>query len=510
MKKFVYSFIFLILFIATGHAQLSLVDIGASSLVNPLTLPSTPVAVYSSIRYTPYLGPWGRVLCSPAATQTDVAFVNNVPDYATAITFCGVNTPTVIKVYDQSGNGNDLIQNTAANQPSFSTVALVNGAMPVIVDGVFVSSTKSMVIPTSLSLPRDNFSQFMAVRQVISYQAQNFFEFTNAGAADFSEFLFNGVPFDTGVDINNGSFVLSGVRPRGQMTTIGIRSSAGASTFSINGTVSTQAPAAALTMNHGGQVGTSIAGAIYNMQGDIFALVFYASALSDPNAALVLSAFNTAFSIPQTFTTRLTYGGSSLISSIGSTLNQNVIRKESLSTKVEIYNFGNSAGQTLTQECSGDPNAAELGMYDGTKARNIFVIDAASSDIANHAAFANSAAAIAFANTLYTTVTVPCVSTRLATGATARVVVPTIISRAGFDTTTNFYEDARVQYNLNVVAGAAANSYSVADRAANTNIGCALCYFDPTYFYFDGIHLNDNGYTVMGGIDGPIINSLVQ
>jgi alpha-L-arabinofuranosidase B-like protein len=56
---------------------------------------------------------------SDNATQDIVILPNGHIDMATLITFAGVANLFVTKWYDQSGNGADLTQITAANQPSF-------------------------------------------------------------------------------------------------------------------------------------------------------------------------------------------------------------------------------------------------------------------------------------------------------------------------------------------------------------------------------------------------------
>lgn len=497
-------------------AQLALTGIGPanSGVVQPLVLPGTPLAVFSSIRLTGWNGKYIRIQRADT-TQTDIGFVGNIPDCQAAITFGGGSPVTIAKWYDQSGNGNDMPQPTTANQPSFSATTFVNGICPVVFDGYYNNYNglppRSLNIPAALAPNVNSFSVLMAVRQVISYETQAWWEFTNAGTTYFSVFNFNAAPFNGGVNTNNnGLFNEATSRVRGQMTTLAVTSGAVTQNIIPNGVSTAQTGPSSQVMNAGGQVGASIAGAVYNLQGDIFAMVVYGSQLNTTDTNTVLGAFNSAFSIPQTFTTRLVYGGSSLISGLGSTYNQNVTRLIGLPSNVEIYNFGNSAGQTLAQECSGTANSDELAMYDGTKASVIFVVDADSNGIANQAAFANAAAAIAFADNQYTTVFLPCVAARLGAGVKAHVVAPTIISRAGFDTTTNFYENARVRYNANIVAGAGANGYSVADRAANANIGCALCYLNAVYFYTDGVHLNDTGYAVMAPIDGGAISPLVH
>lgn len=483
-----------------GFGSLGLLG-GARS--GPIVLTGSPAAVYSSKRLSTYTGPWGRVVRSSDSTEQDIGFVGNIPNVAAMTTFAAGSNLTLKKLYDQSGNANDLIQNTTANQPSISTTALVNGIMPAIFDGVFSGTGKSMAIPSSLSLTRNNFSAFMAIRQVISVEYQAFLEF---GAVDWSMFTYGDAPYNNGVVAFDGGIAESLLRPRGQLTTMALRSGA-AQVFTVNGTSASKAASSALTLNGGGQIGASVSGATYNLKGDLFALVFYTSSVSGTIHDATLAAFNSAFSIPQSFTTRLVFGGSSLVAAYGSTLNQSPIRKMGLPANVEVYNFGRTNGQTLAVEYTN--RAIELGMYDGTKARNIFVMDAPSNDIAGHAAFANVAAAQSFADTLYTGTTLAFVTAILAAGGTAKAVVPTIISRTGFDTTTNFFETARVRYNANVVAGAAANGYTVADRAGNALLGSQTANANLTYFNADAIHPNDAGYSLMAAVDGAAVNPLV-
>jgi len=51
------------------------------------------------------------------ATQ-DIGFINNVLDTTTLLTFVGANSGYISVWYDQSGNGYNFIENTAANQPA--------------------------------------------------------------------------------------------------------------------------------------------------------------------------------------------------------------------------------------------------------------------------------------------------------------------------------------------------------------------------------------------------------
>lgn len=63
-------------------------------------------------------------------SEADIGFVNNVLDTASLLTHCGSGDGFVTKWYDQSGNGRDATQSTAANQPqivSSGTLILQNG-----------------------------------------------------------------------------------------------------------------------------------------------------------------------------------------------------------------------------------------------------------------------------------------------------------------------------------------------------------------------------------------------
>lgn len=479
---------------------------GVSGARPPLVLPGSPAALISSRQPAGYTGFYGQARKSDGSLL-DIGWVNRAPDIATALNFTGAGG-TWAKIYDHSGNGNHFLQPTVANQPSISATALVNGVLPVIFDGIYNGVGKSLLIPSSLSLPRNNFSVFQAIRQNISYETQIWYEFTSGATTYISSFL-GATPFDTGVmSYDTATLIASGVRPRGLLTTLALRSNASNQIFTVNGTTSTQAASTAQTMNTGGQYGSSIAGAQYNLKADVFALAFYATDIGATNGAAVLSAFNSAFAVPQTFTTRLIYGGSSLISGHLITFNQSGVRKLGLPSNVEIYNFGMTNGQTLATEYAN--RAIELGMYDATKARNIFVIDAASNDIAAQAAFANAGAATTFATNLYNNTTLPFVTAILATGATAKAVVPTIISRNAFDTTVNFYETARTTYNGLVTGGAVANNYTASDRAGDALLGAQNACQNATYFNtVDHIHPTDIGTSIWAAIDAAAITPLI-
>jgi len=64
-----------------------------------------------------YAGSALRVRRSSDNAEQDIGFVSNDLDTASMTTFVGANNGFVVTWYDQSGNGRDLTQATAANQP---------------------------------------------------------------------------------------------------------------------------------------------------------------------------------------------------------------------------------------------------------------------------------------------------------------------------------------------------------------------------------------------------------
>ena len=94
----------------------------------PLLLDTYPSAAGAySIRKlrTAYTGSCLRVRRSSDNAESDIGFVGSDLDTATLLSFVGANNGFVTKFYDQSGNGNDLAQATAARQPQIVSAGVV-------------------------------------------------------------------------------------------------------------------------------------------------------------------------------------------------------------------------------------------------------------------------------------------------------------------------------------------------------------------------------------------------
>ena len=154
--------------------------------------------------------------------------------------------------------------------------------------------------------------------------------------------------------------------------------------------------------------------------------------------------------------------------------------------------------------------AALQSLYDAKKTKNVLVTDAPSNDIANQVSFADTAAAQSYADTFYTSTALPCIASLKATGF--KVVATTIIARGGWQLGTgNFLDDARLRYNANLIGGAVANGYSVADRAGSPFFSAASAVNNLGCYSSDTVHLLSFCYGVMEAIDkSQILNFLLN
>lgn len=86
---------------------------------------------------TAYSGFCMQIRRSSDNSTLNVGFVNNYVDTNAITTFCGTGQGFVTIFYDQSGNGNNAIQNTAVSQPRIynNGLNLVNGLLSLFFDG---------------------------------------------------------------------------------------------------------------------------------------------------------------------------------------------------------------------------------------------------------------------------------------------------------------------------------------------------------------------------------------
>jgi hypothetical protein len=123
--KFYKKIVFFFLIVATleGYAQNTLDNLGLTS--------ATPAAGAYSLRKlsSSYAGSAVQVRRSTDNTTQDIGFDGNGDlNTAALLTFVGANNGFVTIWYDQSGNGNNAVQNTLLNQPKIITTGIIESA----------------------------------------------------------------------------------------------------------------------------------------------------------------------------------------------------------------------------------------------------------------------------------------------------------------------------------------------------------------------------------------------
>lgn len=496
----------LLTLLAPAQAQ---VFSGPQATIAPFALPAglgSPAAFYSVVKPPGWNGNCAQIQRADT-TALDIGWsATNICDKAAADTFCLNTTCGVSKWYDTSGNGLDAVQTTAANQAAFTNLNEWLGIRAISIQGV-TGSAVSQSLRAPATCNRNALTVYQVMVPLTSYGFNVELEFADAGFTTAYAQVYNA---GTALSTNLGSPISFGLYSRSHVNVIGLSSSG--STGQIVRTNGQQVTNGGLPSSQalaGLQIGQSIAGANYNGLQLEFALAYYCAAHTSAQMQAFEAAAAATFNPPATFANRLVYAGSSLIVSYRSTFGQTAAWQEGFGrgSTWETYTMA-VGGQTLATECSTNL-AAISGLFDPTKALNRVMLDAPSNDVANQTSFANTAAAQAFADTLYNSTLLPCVASLKATGFD-RVVVPTIIARGGWQLASgNFLDDARLRYNANVVAGAAANGYTVSDRASDPFFAATAATGNLGCYSSDTVHLVNFCYGIMGRYDKAAILNFV-
>jgi hypothetical protein len=126
------------------------------SFVGLLDLYPSAAAAYSLRKLrAAYTGSAIRVRRSSDNTEQDIGFSSGNLDTSALTTFCSGTDGFVTTWYDQSGNANNAVQTTAANQPkivSAGSVLLFNGKPTIKFDGVNDSMNNTISFGANLSI----------------------------------------------------------------------------------------------------------------------------------------------------------------------------------------------------------------------------------------------------------------------------------------------------------------------------------------------------------------------
>lgn len=507
---------------AVGQTLPALHEGGLLPSVTSTYLPSTTathaMACYVVKAVSGYAGPIMRVQANAgpnAGSQKDVypsgvGAIPTAPDYPALDAWDGGVPPTVVTLYDQI-NSNNCTQSTIANAPILSmTYTSPTGVRPLAFNWVYRSAFNSGVPnTTTANLPFLNFT--------VSYSTQNFGVVVASdprSAGDhYQVFEAYGAAVVTDMyGTGAGPIELLSLTPTGHLgrypparptlQALAANSSGRiAYTVGVAGTAGTAGTLA--TFSGTSTIGFAHSGSNYSLYGDLYGFSLFTTTPGATDIGNMTTAVNAALGFKTSgYSYRLVYDGNSLESGWGTTGNNTPLKVMNFDSTWDTYVTavgGALMSAQYTNRATRDVLLYNLTNYPGSPTKIVTVIIEPTNDIAA-GSWTSAASAVAAADAMYTGTTVPYVAYLKAASTISRVVVPTTVSRTGFQYNTgNFQENYRLEYNAQVRAGAAANGYILDDRAQSACSGGTP--FDtppvqslPYWFASDGIHVSDYGW----------------
>lgn len=291
-----------------------------------------------------YDGPALRVRRAADGAELDIGFVGQALDVDAATAFMGSSSLGVAVIYDQTGTGRHLTQPTAAEQP---TLWLGEGG-PTVTNYV---TDSPMLIPASLAISRADCEVFMVTRTPGQAATCGYWAFggTTADYALTSTRTFGNLgtqPMVGGVSIP-ASTVNAQTNGVANMAVLGLVSNASAQVVHRDDQIAMYPPAAAATLNAGGEVGEAIQ---YSGRTDWRAFVVYAAAPTDAQVTAIKTTLKAVFGTCDPASLSFLGGGDSIIFGTGGSNNRTITAAmHHRSAPSVLYRNVGQAGHRLNQ-----------------------------------------------------------------------------------------------------------------------------------------------------------------
>jgi hypothetical protein len=265
----------------------------APAFVGLLDTYSGASAAYSLRRLSStYTGNLIRVRRSSDNTEQDIGYnSSNVLDETALTSFVGAGNGFVTTWYDQSGNANNAVQTTAANQPQIVTSGVVNNinSKPSMsLDGTNDQFTLTSIINVSSS----NYNSFVGKRDASSRRL--FGLSSDAGAGQYLWALYNDNNYYLQAKSTQYQASLSTDSTTSQLLLTGLNDAGTMSMFKNGNTISSSATNFSITMKANTIGVYSFTG--NNCHGHLQEIIFYNSSQSS-NRTGIESNINTYYSI---------------------------------------------------------------------------------------------------------------------------------------------------------------------------------------------------------------------
>ena len=270
-----------------------------------------PMYAYGAIKLrSAYSGSAFRVVRPSDSATLDVGFVGQLPDYAALDAFLGSETGQVDIWYDQSGNGNNAAQSTAASRPVVENGATAGGPVLIARARPVIFSGHGMALPSGVSTTR---------RQVETIDVAEHLHSNPAGSslvqlgADTDQITFFAAPIanSRGYLRGNPGTANSGFSPLSRVAYFSMISSASGVSVGQNEEVVAGSAQTDVALN-GGALGTTTLSAAYNGKYYSMLKLGFGRILDTGERNALRAAIETMFAIPVAVTRTICFEGDSI------------------------------------------------------------------------------------------------------------------------------------------------------------------------------------------------------
>ena len=387
---------------------------------------------------------------------------------------------------DQSGNGYDLTQATAAAQMKWdATRSLVQNEF---------NAAEKMSIPAGMAYNSRAFSiafigQLVTLRDAYNNGNQTTHVLHESSGNNANAYYSRGAIFHTydGTTVQNTA-ALSSVHTSPCLIVYSF--GATGTTIYVNGTSVATLPVMANIAATGGIFGGDSTQS-WSLQAAISDVAYYSRAITSGDVSTLLTYAQSRI-VPGGFTVNVGLDGDSITAGAGNTLNRNWPNQLGLASNVRTVNFAESSLPLATMVTEA---ATLVDPWIVGGQTNILVVFAGVNDF-----FVNSATEAA----TYTNLKNYCTARKAA--GWNKVIACTMLpcKLGGTFTQANWQA-----YNTDIIANASAAYDAVADVTSDSRIGAWGANTNTTYYASDQIHPNNIGSAIIAGIVKPKIQQFL-
>ena len=463
---------------------------------------TAPLGAYGVIKLLKaYAGNAFTITRASDSTTKDIPFLSSgEADWALADAFCRGTTCGVSTWYDQTANGYNITQATAASMPQIYSYTM-GGRRVISFDAYTTVADKQLINAAMPVTSIGNCSLVFVGRQGSGYTTTGKAMWT-LGSSSAQLWLMVGIG-GRGLNLNHAStnIVLDLFALQTAAPVVDMMVSSTTATWSENDTTESSGTTGYSGASTGVILGSDTTSG-YSMQADALAFFVYNSALSASDQAALKVAAYANFGIYPQDRELLAFEGDSITAGYSPSATQPVGNTfvnqfaESWGRPLEVFNFGLSGQQVTAMAYTTALKISVLATVPAkTRIMHMFI---GTNDLAANISATTTYAAIQTRGQAYQT-------------AGYKVIVGTILPRTGSFSggqTAGGFETARLALNTMIVTGYQTFANAVVDYGGDTTMGPVAAASDSTLFV-SGVHPTFLGYSYLASVLTNAIQSLL-